>query len=224
MPSIRHFERNKHGRDFVVGDIQGAFFKLKAALENIGFNPDRDRLFSVGDLVDRGPESHHVLDWLKKPWFHAVKGNHEDMTIFCHRDGRFDEETYIKNGGLWFLTLPAHEKEEIVCEFEDLPLAFEIETEKGSVGVVHAEVPFSDWGKFKDALKQEDLAENLVELAMWGRSKVKNFDETPVKGVDHVFVGHSALKDATQLGNVHYIDTGAYHSNGKFTIVNLSSF
>lgn len=39
------------------GDIRGCFNRLQAGLELLGFDPDKDRLFSVGDLVDWGPES-----------------------------------------------------------------------------------------------------------------------------------------------------------------------
>ena len=65
MPEIlQHFARNTHGRDFVVGDIHGCFDLLQQALDEAAFNPDRDRLFSVGDLIDRGPQSPQVLLWL----------------------------------------------------------------------------------------------------------------------------------------------------------------
>jgi hypothetical protein len=78
--------RNARGRDLIVGDIHGHFTKLAAALEAIGFDDSIDRLISVGDLVDRGPESLLALGWLAKPWFHAVRGNHEDM--LCMYSGR----------------------------------------------------------------------------------------------------------------------------------------
>lgn len=41
------------GRDFVVGDIHGEFSKLSKLLSSVEFNENSDRLFSVGDLVDR---------------------------------------------------------------------------------------------------------------------------------------------------------------------------
>lgn len=65
--SIPRFALNTHGRDFAVGDTHGAFGALQRALEAIGFDAQKYRLFSVGDLVDRGPESHQVLVWLEKP-------------------------------------------------------------------------------------------------------------------------------------------------------------
>ena len=53
-PGVRRFPRNADGRDFVVGDLHGMYAVLERALESVGFAPDRDRLFSVGDLIDPG--------------------------------------------------------------------------------------------------------------------------------------------------------------------------
>ena len=78
---MKQFEPNPNGRDFVVGDIHGCWSKLTDDLKQLNFNFDTDRLFCTGDLVDRGPESHLALEWLAYPWFHSVRGNHEDMAI-----------------------------------------------------------------------------------------------------------------------------------------------
>jgi serine/threonine protein phosphatase 1 len=61
-PRVQRFVLNATGRDFAVGDIHGCFSALEAALRHVGFSPDSDRLFSVGDLVDRGSESDQVVD------------------------------------------------------------------------------------------------------------------------------------------------------------------
>lgn len=66
-PLVARFDRNPLGRDLIVGDVHGCFTKLKASLDAVGFNLERDRLFSVGDLVDRGPESDRALEWLAQP-------------------------------------------------------------------------------------------------------------------------------------------------------------
>ena len=52
---IQHFTINKIGKDYVVGDIHGMFKALYKNLESMNFNFKTDRLFSVGDLCDRGP-------------------------------------------------------------------------------------------------------------------------------------------------------------------------
>lgn len=76
---FKRFEKNKEGRDFVIGDIHGCFDAVRAILGDVKFDESKDRLFSVGDLVDRGPDSIEAIDWIAKPWFHAVRGNHEQM-------------------------------------------------------------------------------------------------------------------------------------------------
>ena len=93
---IKRFAANTPGRDFAVGDIHGHFTRLQAALDAAGFNPAVDRLFSVGDLVDRGPECEDVIKWLNKPWFHPVRGNHDDYV--CRFD-TCDTGNWMHNGG-----------------------------------------------------------------------------------------------------------------------------
>lgn len=51
------FEINEVGKDFIVGDIHGCLDQLKFQLSVTGFDKSKDRLFSVGDLIDRGPDS-----------------------------------------------------------------------------------------------------------------------------------------------------------------------
>jgi len=46
---------------YVVGDIQGCYAEFRQLLEAIAFDPARDRLWLVGDLVNRGPDSLSVL-------------------------------------------------------------------------------------------------------------------------------------------------------------------
>ena len=41
---------NKHGKDFIIGDIHGKYTPLMEAMEHANFNKETDRLFSVGDL------------------------------------------------------------------------------------------------------------------------------------------------------------------------------
>ena len=83
------------------------FGALEALLVQIEFDEKVDRLFSVGDLVDRGPESPRALEWLAKPWFFACRGNHEQFVI-----DSIDPEQYElwinHNGGEWWLELLAH--------------------------------------------------------------------------------------------------------------------
>ena len=77
-PIVRRHEANLSGRDFVVGDLHGCVDALRYLLREIVFDPACDRLFSVGDLIDRGRHSEQALALLDKPWFFPVLGNHEE--------------------------------------------------------------------------------------------------------------------------------------------------
>lgn len=63
--TMRVRENCTDGRDFVVGDVHGEFPTLESLLAQVGFAPERDRLFALGDLVDRGPRSTDALAWME---------------------------------------------------------------------------------------------------------------------------------------------------------------
>ena len=101
-----NFEPNTKGTDYCVGDIHGCFDRLLDLLKATNFNEKVDRLFSVGDLCDRGPNSDQVLDWLEQPWFHSVRGNHEQMLIDANDPYNSEAEGMLfMNGGQWFFQL-----------------------------------------------------------------------------------------------------------------------
>ena len=89
-------------RVFVVGDIHGMFSLLEENLSKIDFDWDVDHLLSVGDLVDRGPESTRAIEFIERPNFHFVRGNHEQLVEF-HLRG--NAAVHLRNGGRWFQDL-----------------------------------------------------------------------------------------------------------------------
>ena len=138
---IQTFDENTLGLDYVIGDIHGCFSRLEEELRDLEFNADTDRLFCVGDLVDRGPESLDFFEWLAKPWFFSVRGNHDQMAIDQVYTNKFTqgEELYVRNGGQWFLNLNQATKRLVADALSELPIAIEIKTSYGTVGIVHAD-------------------------------------------------------------------------------------
>jgi serine/threonine protein phosphatase 1 len=204
---IKRFAMNTAGADYVVGDVHGCFSRLQAELDKIGFNQECDRLFSVGDLVDRGPESELALEWLDKPWFHAVRGNHEQMAIdHCARMS--DAGIYAANGGAWMIGKTRAEGQPFADAFAALPIAIELETTAGLIGIVHADCPVPDWNLLSVALTGKH-GEAFEQMCIWSRERASNHIATPVENVKAVIVGHTPMREPTWLGNVLYIDTGA---------------
>ncbi|SDX56384.1 symmetrical bis(5'-nucleosyl)-tetraphosphatase [Nitrosomonas halophila] len=64
---------------FAIGDLQGCHRQFQQLLELIGFNPSRDKLWLVGDIVNRGPDSLPLLRTLMQlgEAVITVLGNHD---------------------------------------------------------------------------------------------------------------------------------------------------
>lgn len=110
---------NTRERDFVIGDLHGCLDLLQIKLERVQFEPAQDRLFSVGDLIDRGPKSLGCLRLLHEPWFFVVRGNHENMLLDYFYEvvqpyaSREAAKAFFRNGGRWVQKPHANERDEL---------------------------------------------------------------------------------------------------------------
>lgn len=225
---IQRLDRNTQGRDFAVGDIHGMFSHLEGALELLEFDPKRDRLLSVGDLIDRGPESPRALEFLDQPWFHAVQGNHERLLLESESDADMACTWVALNGGEWWRDLPKAEQGRFRRRIRELPYLMEVETDSGKVGIVHADVPVElKWQDFVDRLTAGDA--RLRDYAVWSRKRItlseSNGEVPPVEGIELVIMGHTPLQQAVHAANIYYLDTGAAYadvlSEAKLSILQI---
>ena len=223
------FQNNTKGRDYCVGDCHGCFDRLNDFLRNIKFNESKDRLFSVGDLVNRGPNSDQVLNWLEQRWFHPVAGNHEQLIIDASDPYNSNAEVCLfQNGGQWYFQQRLEKQKEISFEFSCLPIMIEVQVGDKVFGIVHSDVIGDDWNKTREELVYNEV--NTKNSVQWDRNRQNFEDKTVVKGVDYLLVGHTPIEHSRILGNVVNLDSGAVfkgrfeeHSDG-LTILDMTNF
>lgn len=216
---IISYEQNKEGKDYVVGDIHGQFRSLMQILLMMDFDFKKDRLFSVGDLCDRGEHSEDVLEWMKFPWFIPVIGNHETL-ILGYAQKLINFDTLIRVGAEWWFLIEEEKQAKIINYFENLPIAIELNTNKGKVGIVHANCPCSSWNDFKNGLNTEE-GSKYANKAIWTYFRDEN--KRKVEDIDYLIVGHTTVNEYIQFENIHLIDTGATYQTGYFTILDLNT-
>jgi serine/threonine protein phosphatase 1 len=227
MPEYRLVKANDAGRDFVVGDVHGMFDSGERALAQVDFDPARDRLFSVGDLIDRGPRSKDVVQFLEQPFVYAVRGNHEDELLQLHSGAAEPNSKSWLDGDDWWCELSASQRRTIVARLEHLPLVIEVPTPRGNVAFLHADVPRGmDWRAFCTAL--ERAPGSIRRTVLWGRSRISREDDSGVPGIGRIFVGHTPQSGGLRrYGNVYAIDAGSAYGwlgmGGHLTCVNIQS-
>jgi len=196
MNDLRTFEENTVGMDYFVGDIHGCYDQLMCKLGDLGFNFETDRLFSVGDLIDRGEKNVECIELLEQPWFFAVRGNHDQFMIDYVERGQV--ATWVMNGGIWAYQLTEDELIDYYHILKDnTPLAMEIPYKGKKVGVIHANVTSGVWGDFDE---QRDI---------WDRTRTRIPGVyNDIQGIDVVVVGHTVLGTPVWINNVFHIDTG----------------
>ena len=202
-----HLPANFGGRDLVVGDVHGCFRTLERALFEFGFDPTCDRLFGVGDLVDRGPHSEDALGWLEDRFRVVTLGNHDrrvrdwfgaKVLGSCERVSGWLWKVHRVEYPRWFSSL------------SQMPLALTIETPHGPVGVIHAQVPDPVWSRTLELLSAG--AADVADIALLGFATEEEDARTrarPVEGLRALVHGHRTVKEVETTHNRWNVDTGA---------------
>ncbi len=121
---------------YAIGDIQGCYDEFARLLEQLAFDPAQDRLWSVGDLVNRGPKSLEVLRFFKSlgTCSVVVLGNH-DLHLLALASGH---QKPPRNNTLNAI-LQAPDRDELLDWLRHRPLFFR--STKKQVALVHAGLP-----------------------------------------------------------------------------------
>ncbi|EIV2084853.1 protein-serine/threonine phosphatase [Klebsiella aerogenes] len=202
---------------WLVGDLHGCFDLLMSQLRKLKFDPGKDLLISVGDLIDRGPQSVACLGLLRCRWFRAVRGNHEQMALDARASGEM--ALWTMNGGDWYQTASREQKrlaDLLFTRCRDLPLIIELRCQNTTHVIAHADYPASRYNW------QLPVDEHQV---LWSRQRLTDHlagRHGEIAGADHFWFGHTPLKRRYDSDNQHYIDTGAVFG-GELTLVQLQA-
>lgn len=121
---------------YAIGDIQGCYDRLLRLLDRLRFDPARDRLWFVGDLVNRGPDSLATLRFVKGLGEQAltVLGNHDlHLLALAAGNPKHAKESNLKP------VLRAADRDELLHWLRDRPLMYF--DERRNFALIHAGLP-----------------------------------------------------------------------------------
>ena len=203
------------GRTIAVGDIHGCLAALRTVLQAIGPRPD-DAIITLGDYVDRGPDSRGVLDELialrSRCRLIPLMGNHDEMflEICAGRKGLFDE--WLPFGGdATVASYGGRVPEEVPKAHLEFLRACRSSYESQRHLFVHASY-----------LAHLPLRQQPVEVLHWESLNLRQ--PGPHCSGKTAIVGHTAQKDGEilDLGYLKCIDTCCY-GEGWLTALDVES-
>ena len=190
-------------RRLFVGDLHGCLEELDALLEKFGFRPGRDRLFSVGDVVGKGPDVRGTLRRLKALGARAVLGNHDVALLEAARLEAAGEESRHAD----YLRSLGPEREEWIAYISTWPYYLEFP----DLFLVHAGV---EPGKAHPANMNTRI---LFQIRTWdgiGRNLNRPGDPPwfDIAKIDRLVVfGHWAQRGLVDLPQCKGLDTGCVY-------------
>jgi len=223
-------------KTYCCGDIHGNYDGLMQCIERSNFNPETDRLISLGDICDGHRNTKQVIDYLLTlKNFILCRGNHDSSLCGC---GNVD---YGWSLG-WMLT----GKEIPLCWYQGGQFT------AASYDYNRKNVPQSHINLLKGALPyfiddknnlyvhggfklRKSVEEQDPEFLIWDRDLVykygRGYAKHPIKKYNHVFLGHTSTQaikhdweatDPIISYNVIALDTGGGW-NGKLTIMDVET-
>lgn len=190
-------------RTIVVGDIHGCFDEFLALLRKVNWNENRDQLVLVGDIVNKGPKSVEMLEWVfMHPTVTCLLGNHEWALL------QYLEDPYPHEQFKYIKEHVGKDAKHIIKWIRGLPLYYEEE----DLIVVHAGLQPG-----KKLEKQERKI--MTNIRTWdGKgADLKNPLNPPwfefYHGPKTIVFGHWAALGLVQRGNLVCLDSGCVYGN-----------
>jgi serine/threonine protein phosphatase 1 len=196
-------------RTFVISDIHGEYEKLVEVFDKSLFNMDKDRLFSLGDLCDRGPRTKEVLDLLMQvKGLKLCLGNHDAWFVEWLMY-KYAPAQWLEQGGQQTLAsfkgVVSFNK---YIEFYMQARAYHIDKNRF---FAHAGYP----PDFQDGLYEFIWDRSIVDKLIHG-SKLKSF-------YSEIYLGHTPVGNNPFVKHNHWlIDTGC-GKGGRLTMIDVDN-
>ncbi|TAF01949.1 MAG: serine/threonine protein phosphatase [Nostocales cyanobacterium] len=199
--------RDTNPRRIVIGDVHGYYQGLMKLLEEIA-PTSADKVYFLGDLIDRGPESAQVVDFVKKNDYPCLLGNHEQMLLSALSGGFSSNQSiqaWLFSGGQ--ATITSYKTAQIPTDHIEWLKKLPTYIDLGDVWLTHAGVD-----------PNKAVNEQTTEELCWIRDEFHSM-ELPYFTNKLIIVGHTITftlpgVDPGQLAQGQGwldIDTGAYH-------------
>ncbi|MBV2131783.1 symmetrical bis(5'-nucleosyl)-tetraphosphatase [Pseudomonas sp. MAP12] len=140
---------------YAVGDVQGCLQPLQCLLQRVAFDPQQDRLWLVGDLVNRGPQSLETLRFLfaMREAVTTVLGNHDlHLLAVAHNVERLKKTDTLRE------ILDAPDRDDLLDWLRRQPLLHY--DEERQITLVHAGIP-PHWSLKKARKRAAEVEEAL---------------------------------------------------------------
>lgn len=196
-------------RTFVIGDIHGCAATLRRLVEEKLRPFPADHIYLLGDLIDRGPDSKGVLDYifeLQERGLHleSIRGNHEEMFLHAADDPR-NFWLWGANGGLATLaSFRADSPGDIPLRYRNFLAALPLYILLDDFVLVHAGLNFELSDPFAD-----------TEAMLWTRSP--SVDRIRIGG-RRLICGHTTtprdLVEVSLAGDKIMLDNGCVFPAG----------
>jgi serine/threonine protein phosphatase 1 len=129
----------KVSRDIIIGDAHGHFDAVLRLLDQIALRND-DRVYFLGDLIDRGPQSKQLVNFVIENHYQCLLGNHEHMLLKAIGGEEVSDywlQNWVHSGGAeTLLSYNNQIPEEHIHWFQSLPEYIDL----GKIWLVHAGV------------------------------------------------------------------------------------
>lgn len=208
------------GRRIVIGDVHGHYDGLMRLLMATAPSAE-DQVYFLGDLIDRGPKSFQVVNFVRESGYRCLLGNHEQLLIDSFPNGSIAPNAlhaWLHSGGQ--ATVASYDEPEVLLEHLEWMRSLPTHIDLGDYWLVHAGVH-----------PRLPLSEQSVQEFCWIREE---FHSSPQPYFAHktIITGHTITFTLPNVpaGAIAQgagwldIDTGAYHpKSGWLTAIDLDN-